>query len=198
MTEPTFFAKPADFRKWLQRNHDKQSELIVGFYKKGTGKPSITWEQSVREALCFGWIDGVRRGVDADSYTIRFTPRKPQSIWSNVNVRIYSELVDEGKMTPAGEAAWSRRREDRTGVYSGEQGSVELPPEAEQALRAAAGAWEWWEAQPMSYRRPATWWLISAKKVETRQRRLAQLVEDCSAGRPIKPLRWGQGSKPKP
>jgi uncharacterized protein YdeI (YjbR/CyaY-like superfamily) len=124
---PIYFPTPADFRAWLEQNHAKAEALLVGFYKKGTGQPSMTWPESVDEALCFGWIDGVRKGVDADRYTIRFTPRKAGSIWSSVNVRKVQELTDQGRMQPAGLAAFGKRKEARSGVYSHEQESVELP-----------------------------------------------------------------------
>jgi uncharacterized protein YdeI (YjbR/CyaY-like superfamily) len=191
VSEPIFFASGAEFRRWLEKHHEDAPELLVGYWKTSTGKPSMTWAESVEEALCFGWIDGLRRSRDGESYTIRFTPRRPRSIWSKVNVAGYSRLVEQGRMTAAGTAAWERRREELTGVYGGEQPLHPLPAEAEAALRAVPAAWEFWESQPVSYRKPATWWLISAKKPETRARRLASLVEDSAAGLRVKPLRWG-------
>jgi uncharacterized protein YdeI (YjbR/CyaY-like superfamily) len=187
--EPTFFATPADFRAWFEANHADHGELLVGFHKKGSGRPSITWPESVDEALCFGWIDGVRRSIDGDSYSIRFTPRKPRSIWSAVNTRRAQELIEEGRMTPPGLAALERRDEKRSGVYSFERGeAAKLDAEQERRFRAAAGAWEWFQSRPPSYRRAALHWVVSAKRAETRERRLATLIEDSANGRTIKPL----------
>ena len=191
MSGPIFFATAADFRAWLEQHADSKDELIVGYWKTSTGRPSMTWAESVEEALCFGWIDGIRRSLDAESYTIRFTPRRARSIWSNVNVATYARLVEQGRMTAAGTAAFERRQDDRTGVYSAEQKELELPPEAEAALRAVPAAWDFWCAQPPTYRRPATWWLVSAKKAETRTKRLKELVADSAAGLRIKLLRRG-------
>ncbi|HEX8073382.1 MAG TPA: YdeI/OmpD-associated family protein [Thermoleophilaceae bacterium] len=182
--EPTFFPTPEDFRAWLEEHHADRDELIVGFWKKGSGRPSITWPESVRQALCFGWIDGVRRGLDEDSYTIRFTPRRPRSIWSAVNVKLAQELIEEGLMRPAGLAAFEARTADRTAVYSFEQRSAaKLDREAEREFRENADAWEFFQAQPPGYRRTAVWWVVSAKREQTRARRLAQLIADSAAGR---------------
>jgi uncharacterized protein YdeI (YjbR/CyaY-like superfamily) len=187
--EPAFFATPADFRAWLAANHADHDEVLVGFYKKGSGRPSITWPESVDEALCVGWIDGVRRRIDDDSYSIRFTPRKPRSIWSAVNTRRAGELIEEGRMTPAGAAAFARRDEQRSGVYSFERReAAQLDGDQERRFRAAGGAWEWFESQPPWYRRAALHWVVSAKRAETRERRLATLIEDSANGRTIKPL----------
>jgi uncharacterized protein YdeI (YjbR/CyaY-like superfamily) len=186
--EPTFFATPADWRRWLERHHAAERELYVGFHKKATGRPSITWPEAVDEALCFGWIDGVRKGIDDGSYMIRFTPRKPRSSWSAVNIKRAQELIELGRMMPAGLAAFEGRAGERSGVYSYEQSSIRFEPEQEAALRANATAWEWFETQPAWYRRSATWWVISAKRPETRARRLAALIEDSANGRPVKPL----------
>jgi uncharacterized protein YdeI (YjbR/CyaY-like superfamily) len=187
--EPTFFATPADFRAWLERYHADADELLVGFHKKATGRPSITWQESVDEALCFGWIDGVRRGVDADSYSIRFTPRRRRSIWSTVNVDRARELIALGRMAPAGLAAFEARTEERSGVYSYERGrEPRLDAAQEERFRANARAWAWFEAQPPYYRRAAQHWVLSAKREETRERRLATLIEDSTHGRTVKPL----------
>jgi len=187
--EPTFFASPTDMRRWFERHHATASELLVGFHKVGTGTPSITWPESVDEALCFGWIDGIRRRIDDTSYTIRFTPRKPGSNWSAVNVRRAEALIREGRMCPAGLAAFEKRAEARTGVYSFEQRhELNLPPEFEERLRADPAAWEYWQACPPGYRATATWWVVSAKRTETRERRLGQLVEHSGAGRKVPPL----------
>jgi uncharacterized protein YdeI (YjbR/CyaY-like superfamily) len=188
--EPTFFATPADFRAWLERHHESHSELIVGFHKRGSGRPSITWPEAVDQALCFGWIDGVRRRIDDASYSIRFTPRKGRSTWSAVNIRRMKELVEEGLVAPAGLAAFERRADDRSAIYSYEQRkAARLEPDQERRLRADERALVFFEAQPPSYRRAAIHWVTSAKKPETRERRLAQLIECAAAGEPVPPLR---------
>jgi uncharacterized protein YdeI (YjbR/CyaY-like superfamily) len=187
--EPTFFATPDEFRAWLEAHHETESELLVGFHKKGSGRPSITWPQSVDQALCFGWIDGVRRSIDADSYSIRFTPRQARSTWSAVNVKRVGELTAEGLMQPAGLAAFERRTDDRTGIYSHERRKeAKLEPEQERAFKADEQAWAWFQAQPPWYRRTATHWVVSAKREATRQRRLEQLIADSAAGRTVAPL----------
>jgi uncharacterized protein YdeI (YjbR/CyaY-like superfamily) len=186
---PTFFATPQEFRAWLEDNHETATELLVGFHKKGSGKPSITWPESVEEALCFGWIDGVRRSLDHESYTIRFSPRKPNSTWSRVNLEKVEELRRRERMRPAGLRVYEERREAKTGVYSYEQReAAELPAEYEERLRANRAAWDFWTARPPSYRRAAVWWVVSAKKEETRERRLARLIEDSASGRTVPPL----------
>jgi uncharacterized protein YdeI (YjbR/CyaY-like superfamily) len=187
--DPAFFATPDEFRAWLAEHHETESELLVGFYKKGRGRPSITWPESVDQALCFGWIDGVRRRFDDDSYTIRFTPRTARSTWSAVNVKRMQELVEAGLVAPAGAAAFERRADDRTAIYSYEQRrAARLEPEQEQRFQANARAWAFFEAQPPSYRRAAIHWVTSAKREETRERRLTQLIEDSAAGRSVPPL----------
>jgi uncharacterized protein YdeI (YjbR/CyaY-like superfamily) len=187
--EPTFFATPEDFRAWLDAHHETENELLVGFHKKGSGRPSITWPESVDQALCFGWIDGVRRSLGDDSYSIRFTPRKQRSNWSAVNVRRVGELTALGLMRPAGLAAFERRSDDRTAIYSYEQRkTAKLDAAQERRFKANAGAWKWFQAQPAGYRRTATYWVISAKRPQTRERRLEQLIEDSAAGRTIRLL----------
>jgi uncharacterized protein YdeI (YjbR/CyaY-like superfamily) len=187
--EPTFFATPAEFRAWLEEHHESATELLVGFYKRASGRASITWPESVDQALCFGWIDGVRRSLGEDAYTIRFTPRKPRSNWSAINVKRMNELIGDGLVRPAGLAAFERRSDDRTAIYSYEQRkSAQLPGEYEARLRANAAAAEFFDAQPPWYRRTATHWVISAKREATRERRLAQLIEDSASGRRIGPL----------
>jgi uncharacterized protein YdeI (YjbR/CyaY-like superfamily) len=180
---PAFFATPAKFRAWLAKNHAQATELLVGFYKRDSGKPSITWPESVDEALCFGWIDGVRRSIDAESYSIRFSPRKATSVWSAVNIKRVAVLTEEGRMTSAGLAAFEKRRENRSGVYAYEQRSAELPEEYAKALAKNAAARKFFEAQPPSYRKTMMWWIVSAKREETRQTRLAKLIAECAAGR---------------
>jgi uncharacterized protein YdeI (YjbR/CyaY-like superfamily) len=186
VTEPRFFATPDEFRSWLEEHHASETELVVGFHKKSAGRPTMTWTESVREALCFGWIDGIRRSLGGESYTIRFTPRKPRSIWSKRNLAHVEELIHDGRMMPAGLAAYEARTPDRTGVYSFEnRHSARLEPEHERRFRAAPAAWDFFNAQPPSYRQTATHWVVSAKRPETRSRRLDTLIADSAAGRRI-------------
>ena len=188
--EPIFFTSPSEFRSWLEHHHESERELLVGFHKKSTGRPSLTWQESVDEALCFGWIDGIRRSVDSERYTIRFTPRKATSVWSNVNTRRAEELIRAGRMRPAGVRAFQARDARRSGVYSFERGAeAQLSEEALAGLRSNPEAWKFWESQPPGYRRQATWWVMSAKLEATRSRRLAALVADSAAGQRIAPLR---------
>jgi uncharacterized protein YdeI (YjbR/CyaY-like superfamily) len=182
--DPVFYASPEEWRAWLEAHHADAREHWVGFHKVGSGTPSITWPEAVDQALCFGWIDGVRRRVDETSYMIRFTPRKTSSSWSMVNVRRVGELREAGLMRPAGIAARTE-----TGTYSYEQrDAAAFDPERERRLRANTAAWEHFSAQPPWYRRTATHWVMSAKREDTRDRRLARLIEDSAAGRPIGPL----------
>ena len=175
---PRFFKTPAAFRKWLAANHAKSKELWVGFYKKDSGKPSINWPESVDEALCFGWIDGVRKRLDDESYVIRFSPRKATSIWSAVNIRNVERLSKEKRMMPAGLKAYAHRKEFRSGIYSYEQRPAELvEPYATQFKRNKA-AWKFFQAQPPGYRKMMTWFILSAKTEVTRQKRLARLIEE--------------------
>jgi uncharacterized protein YdeI (YjbR/CyaY-like superfamily) len=180
---PRFFTTPADFGRWLEANHGKAAELWVGFYKKGT-KPSITWPESVREALRFGWIDGIRKSVDERRYAIRFSPRKPSSVWSAINIRMAKELIEEGRIDPAGLRAFEARKENRSGIYSYENRPQTLPEAYAKELRKNPAAWKAFQAQPPGYRRTLTWWVVSAKKEETRLSRLEQLIEICAKGRP--------------
>ena len=184
-----FFATPAAFRAWLEKNHGTATELLVGFHKRGTGRPSLTWPESVDEALCFGWIDGVRRSLGPKAYTIRFTPRKPTSIWSVINVDKVAALTKAGRMRPPGLREFAARTAEKTGVYSFERGAAaKLAPAQETALRANRKAAAFFDAQPPWYRRTAIHWVIGAKREETRARRLAQLIADGAAGRTIGPL----------
>jgi uncharacterized protein YdeI (YjbR/CyaY-like superfamily) len=186
---PTFFATPAEFRAWLEEHHSTAQELWVGFYRKGSGRPSITWPEAVDEALCFGWIDSVRRSVDEFSYANRFTPRKQRSNWSAVNIKRAQALVDLGRMHPAGLAAFEARTDDRSAIYSYEQRTTAALGEAyEQQFRANVRAWDFFQAQPPWYRRTAARWVISAKKEETRVKRLATLIADSEHGRTIAAL----------
>jgi uncharacterized protein YdeI (YjbR/CyaY-like superfamily) len=181
-----FFANPPDFRKWLATHHETKSELWVGFYRKDSRRPSITWPESVDEALCFGWIDGIRKKVDEQSYKIRFTPRKLRSTWSTVNIARVQALKSKGKMQLAGLRAFDRREETNSAVYSFEnRHSAMLTLEQEREFQRQRAAWEFFQAQPPGYRRMAAWWIISAKRPETRQRRLKQLITDSQAKRRI-------------
>jgi uncharacterized protein YdeI (YjbR/CyaY-like superfamily) len=191
----TFFESPPDFRQWLEKHHATERELWVGYYKKDSGKPSITWPESVDEALCFGWIDGVRKSVDETSYKIRFTPRRTGSIWSAVNIKRAQELIETGRMRPAGLEAFQNRKEDRSRRYSYEQEGAKLSGEYERKLKADPKAWEFFQAQPPWYRRTVTWWIMSAKKEETRLKRLGQLIKDSAQGRMVPPLTRNKTSK---
>jgi uncharacterized protein YdeI (YjbR/CyaY-like superfamily) len=189
--KPRFFASPAEWRRWLQENHARTPELLVGFYKVGSGRPSITWPQSVDHALCFGWIDGVRRSIDETRYVIRFTPRRPGSVWSAVNIRRVEELIGAGLMHPAGLERLKARKESKSRIYSYEQQRKDatLSPKYAAMLKANPKAWEFFQSRPAWYRRTTSWWVMSAKKEETRQRRLRALIADSAAGRDVQPLR---------
>lgn len=177
-----FFRTPQDFRKWLERNHAKVKELWVGYYKKDSGKVSITWPESVDEALCYGWIDGIRKSIDDKSYMNRFTPRRPDSIWSDINTKRVAELKKQGRMTPAGLAAFSLRDPKRSGRYSFENVPASFDRELERNFQARKDAWKFFEQQPPSFRRKSVFWVMSAKQPETRARRLAKLIESCEQG----------------
>jgi uncharacterized protein YdeI (YjbR/CyaY-like superfamily) len=182
-TSPRFFATSAAFRAWLQANAATASELLVGFHKVDSGRPSMSWPESVDEALCVGWIDGVRKRIDDDSYQIRFTPRKPTSIWSAVNIAKFQKLVAEGRMTPAGAKAFSHRSEKKSAVYAFEQAATaELSAQEVGAFKRDRAAWTFFEATPPSYRKVILHWITTAKKPETRASRLAKLVQACAAG----------------
>jgi uncharacterized protein YdeI (YjbR/CyaY-like superfamily) len=180
---PTFFATPGAFRKWLEKHHERETELLVGFWKKDSGKPSITWPESVDEALCFGWIDGVRRRIDDESYSIRFTPRRKGSTWSAVNIRRATELKQFGRMHPAGLREFEARSDKKSGIYSYENATRTLEPEMEKPFRANKKAWTYFNEQPPWYRRVAIYWVTTAKKEETRARRLETLIRDSAEGR---------------
>lgn len=188
--KPIFFETPADFRAWLAKNHATAKELLVGFYKKGSKRPSITWPESVDEALCYGWIDGVRKGIDDESYTIRFTPRKTGSVWSTVNVNRVQALTDLGRMQPAGLKAFEARKEGKSGIYSHEQGEVELPEPFQELLRANTTAWEFFQQQAGSYRKAAIWWITSAKKEETKRKRLDSLIAYSAKANRVPQFTW--------
>ena len=183
--KPRFFKTPSDFRKWLEAHHVSAPELWVGFYKRDSGKPSITWPQSVDEALCFGWIDGIRKSIDDFSYKIRFTPRKSRSTWSAVNIKRAGELSELGLMQAMGLKAFQAREENRSGIYSYEQRSPELPDHYGKKLKKNLAAWKFFSAQPPSYRKAANWWVVSAKKEETRLKRLDNLIQHSARGQGI-------------
>jgi len=176
----TFFETPAAFGKWLAKNHATVTELWVGFYKKSSGRPSITWPESVDEALCYGWIDGLRKSIDDVSYKIRFSPRKPRSIWSAVNIRRAEFLISEGRMKPDGLKAFEARQENRSGIYSYEQRPERLDEPYASILRKNKSAHAYFESRSPSYRRAVIWWIISAKREETRLKRLEQIIERCA------------------
>ena len=180
--KPKFFSTPEKFREWLERNHDSTTELLLGFHKKSAATKSITYPEALDEALCYGWIDGVRKNLDETSYTIRFTPRKPRSIWSLVNVRHVERLKNEGRMRPAGLEAYERRDPKRTGIYAFENRPREFSPEFEKAFRKNKTAWSFFEKQPPGYKRVIIFWVMEAKKEETRLKRFKQLVEVCEKG----------------
>ena len=181
----TFFESPSDFRKWLKKNHKTASELLVGFYKKDSGKPSITWPESVDEALCVGWIDGVRRRVDDLSYTIRFTPRKRESTWSAVNIRRVEVLTKEGRLHPDGVRAFEARRESKSRIYAYEQKRAELDEPYRGMFEKNKAAWKFFQTQAPWYRKQVRWWVTSAKTEETRLKRLKRLIEASVLGRRV-------------
>ncbi len=187
--DPLAFETPAELRDWFDANHETASELWLGSYKKATGKPSVQWSEAVDEALCVGWIDSIRYSLDAERSAQRFTPRRKGSNWSAVNIAKVAELTAQGRMRPAGLAAFEARTDARSAVYSYEQRHVAaFAPEDEARFRADAAAWDWFNARPPSYRTAATYWVVSARKPETRARRLVTLIEDSAAGRPVQPL----------
>lgn len=191
---PRYFRSGEELRRWLASNHDAAAEIWVGFYKRGSGKRGLSWSDAVDQALCFGWIDGVRKGVDEERYTIRFTPRKPTSIWSAVNIAKVKDLKKKGLMEPAGLAAFAARNEKKSKVYAYEQREPSFDVSQAKRFRTNRKAWEFFQQQAPWYRRNATWWVINAKREETRERRLTQLIEDSSNGRRLKQYsRYGSG-----
>lgn len=180
--EPKFFTSQEKFRQWLEKNHDRANELLLGFHKKDSGKKSVTYPQALDEALCFGWIDGVRKSLDETSYTIRFTPRKPRSIWSNVNVGHVERLKKEGRMAEPGLKAYALRDPKRTGIYAFENEPREFSPEFEKKFRANKRAWDFFQSEPPSIRKVCISWVMTAKKEETRLRRLDQLIDRAAQG----------------
>jgi len=181
--KPKFFRTSADFETWLEKNHATATELWVGFYTKDSGKPSITWPESVDQALCFGWIDGIRKRVDEISYQIRFTPRRRGSIWSAINIKRAKELAKQKQMRPLGLKAFVARIENKSGIYSYEQQSTELDQPYTKLLKKNKAAWNFFRTQSPSYRKMIGWWIISAKKEETRMGRLAKLISESAQGK---------------
>ncbi len=184
-----FFKTPAEFRTWLEKNHAKKEEQWVGFYKTLSGKKSITWPESVDHALCFGWIDGLRKGIDEESYKIRFTPRKKTSIWSAVNLKKVEELKKAGLMQEAGLQIYNERNGKNEKKYSFEQQEIKLEPAFEKEFKSNKEAWKWFSASAASYRKAAIWWVIQAKQESTRTRRLKTLIHDSANGERIKEMR---------
>jgi uncharacterized protein YdeI (YjbR/CyaY-like superfamily) len=178
-----YFTSPSDFRRWLEKNHATRQELWVGYHKKNSRQTSMTWPESVVEALCFGWIDGIRKSVDDLRYTIRFTPRRRGSIWSAVNIKRARELSDKGLMEPAGMAAFNARKENKSGIYSYEQRSANLDVPYEKELKQNKAAWDFFYAQPPSYRKAVGWWIVSAKQEATRIKRLERLMRESARGK---------------
>ena len=188
---PHFFPTPVHLRAWFEENHDICDEVWVGYYRKATGLPSVTWPESVDEALCFGWIDGIRKSVDHKSYKIRFTPRRRGSHWSARNLGRMDHLTAEGRVTEAGMAAYRKRDPGNQKKAAYEQGAVALPGEYERRIRAEPDAWSYFQAARPSYRKQVTWWVVSAKREETRLRRLRMLIESSAKGEVIPPMRRG-------
>lgn len=186
---PLYFASPSEWRKWLARHHKTERELWVGFHKRGTGRPSLTWPESVDEALCYGWIDGVRKRVDDERYVIRFTPRKPRSTWSKLNIRRVAALTSARRMRAMGVAAFRQRTAEKSGTYAYEQReTAALRKRDEALLKQNPAAWKYFSNRPPGYRRLASHWVVSAKKEETRQKRLGRLIACSAASQPIGPL----------
>jgi uncharacterized protein YdeI (YjbR/CyaY-like superfamily) len=188
--QPIYFATQTEFREWLEENHNKETELFVGYYKVGSGRQSMTWSESVDQAICFGWIDGIRKSIDEESYCIRFTPRKPKSIWSAINIKKVEELTKKGLMKPSGLTAFKLLEANKSKIYSYENEEIKFPEDLEQLFKSNNKAWEFFQAMPQSYRKPATRWVLSAKQESTRFKRLQELITDSEAGRKIKPMSY--------
>ena len=185
--EPAYFRNPAELLAWFEEHHATADQLILGFYKRGSGEPSVTWPEAVDVALCFGWIDGVRKGIDDRRYQIRFTPRRAGSIWSTVNVNRVAELQRQGRMRAEGLKAFAGRQAKRSGIYSYERDDhAPLSGAQEQEFRADPAAWRFFEAQPPGYRRQLTFWVTSAKQEATRAKRLRTLIDACAQGRRLR------------
>lgn len=187
-----FFPTQKHLRRWFEKNHKKEKELFVGFYKVSSGKPSVTWPQSVDEAICFGWIDGIRKSIDDESYCIRFTPRNPKSNWSAVNIKKVEELTKLGVMKPEGLTAFSYRKEEKSKIYSYENLVVSFDKSYEKRFKANKEAWKYFKYTPPSYQKIATRWVMSAKQEATRLKRLNELINDCAVGKKIKAMNYGK------
>jgi uncharacterized protein YdeI (YjbR/CyaY-like superfamily) len=188
--QPIFFENASLFREWLEKNHQTETALYVGYYKVNSGKTAMTWSESVDEALCFGWIDGIRKSLGAESYCNRFTPRRRNSIWSPVNIKKIAELTEKGLMKPAGLAAFALRKEDKSQIYAYKQGNVQFSEEFEQKFKENETAWTFFQSLPASYQKMATNWVITAKQNVTQIKRLEELIADSAAGRRIKSLSY--------
>ena len=190
MADPTFFSEPSQFRQWLKKNHLKQKELLVGFYKTGSGKKSMTWPGSVAEALCFGWIDGIRKSIDHESYSIRFSPRKPESIWSAINIKLAESLISSGLMYPAGISAFEKRKGKKSKIYAYEKGYLSLSGAFLKKLKSDKLAWKYFQSLDGTYRKHAMNWVMNAKQEETQKRRLQILIADSRAMKKIRPFSY--------
>ena len=193
--KPKFFKNQKELRKWFEKNQDKEKEIIVGFYKKDSGKANFTWSQSVDQALCFGWIDGIRKSIDEDSYMIRFTPRNPKSNWSTVNIKKINELTKLGLMHPAGIEVFKKREEKRSEIYSFEQNKVKLSKTYELKFKSNKKAWKFFQSLPPSTKKPSIWWVISAKKEETQIKRLDTLIKSSEEKTVLPQLKWSKKEK---
>lgn len=187
-----FFPTQKHLRKWFEKNHKKEKELLAGYYKVSSGKPSVTWSQSVDEALCFGWIDGIRKSVDKESYCIRFTPRNPKSNWSAININKVKYLTELGLMKPEGLKAFSYRKEEKSKIYAYENPEVQLDKSFEKLFKANKKAWAFYQTTTLTYRKVTTRWVMSAKQESTRLKRLNELINDCAAGKKIKAMSYGE------
>lgn len=187
---PIFFKNQSELRKWFQKKHLSEQELILGYYKKGTGKETVSWSESVDQALCFGWIDSVKKSIDGESYQIRFTPRKPNSIWSNVNIKKIEELKNKGLMHPTGIEAFNKRKEHKSGVYAFENEEQKLNEDFEKQFKANKTAWKFFNEQPPGYKKLALHYVMTAKLEDTRNKRFQDLVADSEAGLRLKQLSW--------
>lgn len=195
--KPDFFENQTELRHWFQKNYNKKVELNVGYYKKNSGRQSITYEESLDEALCFGWIDGIRKSIDDISYTIRFTPRRKNSIWSIKNTNRVEELIKLKKMKPPGLIAYKIRKEEKNGIYSYEQNEIKFDAGLQKILKSNQRAWNFFNSQVLSYKNPSIRWVMSAKQKQTKLKRLDTLIKCSEVGEKIPPMRWGSKKKSK-
>jgi uncharacterized protein YdeI (YjbR/CyaY-like superfamily) len=187
-----FFPTQKHLREWFEKNHKKEKELFIGFYKVSSGKPSVTWSQSVDEAICFGWIDGIRKSIDEESYCIRFTPRNPKSNWSAINIKKVEELKRLGLMKPEGLAAFRFRKEEKSKIYAYENPAISFDKSYEKKFKANKIAWKYFKSAAPTYQKITTRWVMSAKQETTRLKRLNELISDCEAGKKIKAMNYGK------